>query len=453
MAANIPPHNDDAEKSLLGAVIQKEEALADALELVNAEDFYRDHHKEIFRAITILQDRNIGVDPITVAEELKTRKSLEMVGGVAYIYDLPSFAPTISNAKEYAKIVSEKSVLRQLIQSSKEIIDESYLAEGTAEQVVDNAEQRILDIGKGRQSKDYSDMNSIMQETLNKLESLKDHQGKYTGLPSGFEKLDNMTSGFQKSDLIILAARPSVGKTAFSLNVALNAALQGKSVMFFSLEMAGEQLGQRLLSIRSKVGLKKIKDGSVFNNTEEFNRLTETIGELGNTNIAINDTSGISIAEIKNKCRRLQASKGLDLIIIDYLQLMDLGEKRVENRTQEVSALTRRVKGLARELDCPVILLSQLSREIEKRKGSAPQLSDLRESGSIEQDADIVLFLSKKMDGEYEEEGIRTLTIAKHRNGETGMVDLAWKGEYTQFGNLDNYTPLPSAKPEKDAPF
>lgn len=452
MPPNIPPHNDDAEKSLLGAVIQKEEALADALELINAEDFYRDNHKEIFRAIAILQERGIGVDPVTVTEELQKRKSLDMVGGMAYIYELPSFAPTISNAKEYAQIISEKSVLRQLIDSAREIIDDSFLAKEPAEQVVDNAEQRILDIGKKRQSKDYSDMNSIMKTTLSKLEELKDHKGGYTGLPSGFKRLDDITSGFQKSDLIILAARPSVGKTAFSLNVALNAAMQGKSIMFFSLEMAGEQLGQRLLSIRSKVGLKKIKDGSVFNDTEAFNRLTETIGELGNTNIAINDTSGISIAEVKNKCRRLKASQGLDLIIIDYLQLMDLGEKKVENRTQEVSALTRRVKGLARELDCPVILLSQLSRDIEKRKG-APQLSDLRESGSIEQDADIVLFLSRKMEDDYEDENTRVLTIAKHRNGETGAVDLGWKGEYTKFLDSDSHTKIPSPMPEKDSPF
>lgn len=453
MPANVPPHNDDAEKSLLGAVIQKEEALVDALEVVAPDDFYRENHKEIFKAITILHDNGVGVDPVTVTEELKKRKSLEMVGGMAYIYDLPSFAPTVSNAKEYATIISEKSMLRQLIESSKDIIDDSYLGKEPAERVLDNAERRILDIGKNKQGKDYSDMNSIMKETLNKLESLKDHEGEYIGLPSGYKKLDEITSGFQKSDLIILAARPSVGKTAFSLNVALNVALREKSVLFFSLEMGGEQLGQRLLSIRAKVPLKKIRDGSVYNNMEEFNRLTETIGELGNTNIAINDSSNISIAEIKNKCRRMKASQqGLDLIIIDYLQLMELGGE-TEGRVQEVSALTRRAKGLARELDCPVILLSQLSREIEKRKGSAPQLSDLRESGSIEQDADIVFFLSKKMDGEYEEPGIRILTIAKHRNGETGSIELAWKGEYTQFGNLDKHTPTPSAKPEKDSPF
>lgn len=449
MPANIPPHNDDAEKSLLGAVLQKEEALADAMEIIKDEDFYRDPHKEIFKAITILNQKGIGVDTVTVSEELKKRKSLEMVGGTAYIFELPTFAPTVSNAVEYAKIIAEKSMLRQLIASSTDIIDQSYLGKEPAERVIDNAEQQILDIGKNRQGKDYSDMSIVMKETFEKLQSIKDHAGGLIGLGTGLERIDKMTSGLQKSDLIILAARPSVGKTAFSLNITLNAALEGASVLFFSLEMAKSQLGQRLLSIRSRVPLKKIKDGTVYNNPEDFDRLNETIGELTDLNIAIDDTSGISIAEIKNKCRRMKQSKGLDLIIIDYLQLMELGEK-VENRTQEVSILTRRVKQLARELDCPVILLSQLNRESEKRRG-VPQLSDLRESGSIEQDADLVIFLSKKVDGEYEYENERVVHIAKHRNGETGTIDLAWIGEYTLFRNLDTTTQTPP--PEKDTPF
>lgn len=450
MAANIPPHNDDAEKSLLGAVLQKSEALADALEVINADDFYRDQHKEIFRAISVLQQENKGVDTVTVTEELKKRKSLEMVGGTAYIFSLPSFAPTVSNAKEYAKIIAEKSMLRQLIGSSTDILDQCYLAKDPAENVVDRAEQLILDIAKNRQGRDYSDMRTVMKTTLERLESLKDHDGEYIGLPTKLEKIDQITSGLQKSDLIILAARPSVGKTAFSLNLTLNTALEGASIIFFSLEMAKEQLGQRLLSIRSKVPLKKIRDGSVYNNAQETERLNEAMSELSETKIAIDDTSGISIAEMKNKCRRIKASQGLDLVIVDYLQLMDLGEKS-ENRTQEISTLTRRVKQLARELDCPVILLSQLSRDIEKRAGHTPQLSDLRESGSIEQDADLVIFLSKKMDGDYEEPNARIVNIAKHRNGETGVIELGWKGEYTQFTNLDTTTPTPP--PESETPF
>ena len=452
MAANIPPHNDDAEKSVLGASLQKEDALVDAMEIINADDFYRDQHKEIFRAMTTLNAAGIAVDTVTVTEELKKRKSLEMVGGTAYVFELPSFAPTVSNAREYAKIVSEKSMLRQLIESSTEIIDQSYSAESKAELVVDQAEQKIFEIAQNRQSKDYSTMKNVMESTLKKLEGLREKQGEYTGIPTGYTLIDQMTSGLQKSDLIILAARPSVGKTAFSLNVALNAAMnENANILFFSLEMASEMLGQRLLSIRSKVPLKKIFDGSVYNSPQEFERVNDAIEDLSNTNIYIDDTSGISVAEIKNKCRRLKAGPGLDLIIIDYLQLMELGEK-AESRVLEVSALTRRIKQLARDIECPVILLSQLSRDIEKRQGKGgkiPQLSDLRESGSIEQDADLVIFLSKKMIEDQEEPGVRVVNIAKHRNGETGTIELAWKGEYTQFGNLDKVT----VTPENEAPF
>ncbi len=452
MAVNVPPHNDDAEKSVLGAALQKDEALVDVMEIIKEDDFYRDQHKEIFRAMTALNGAGIAVDTVTVTEELKKRKSLEMVGGTAYVFELPSFAPTISNAGEYAKIVSEKSMLRQLIKSSTDIMDQSYLAEEKAEIVVDQAEQKIFEIAKNRQSRDYSSMKNVMESTLKRMEELKGKGDGYTGLPTGYEKIDQMTSGFQKSDLIILAARPSVGKTAFSLNVALNAALNSNAnVLFFSLEMANEMLGQRLLSIRSKVPLKKIFNGSVYNNPDEFERVNEAMDDLSGTNIYIDDTSGISVAEIKNKCRRLKAGPGLDLIIIDYLQLMELGEK-TENRVLEVSALTRRIKQLARDIECPVILLSQLSRDIEKRQGKGgkiPQLSDLRESGSIEQDADLVIFLSKKMIDDEEEPGVRVVNIAKHRNGETGTIELAWKGEYTQFGNLDKVT----MTPEKDSPF
>lgn len=452
MPVNVPPHNDDAEKSVLGAALQKEDALADVMEVITAEDFYRDQHKEIFRAMTTLNAGGIAVDTVTVTEELKKRKSLEMVGGTAYVFELPSFAPTISNAAEYAKIVSEKSMLRQLISKSTEIIDQSYTAEEKAEVVVDQAEQKIFEIAKNRQRRDYSTMKNVMESTLKRMESLRGHEGDYTGLPTGYKRIDEMTSGLQKSDLIILAARPSVGKTAFSLNVALNTAINSNAnVLFFSLEMAAEMLGQRLLSIRSKVPLKKIFDGSVYNNPAEFERVNEAMEELSKTNIYIDDTSGISVAEIKNKCRRLNSGPGLDLVIIDYLQLMELGE-RAESRVLEVSALTRRIKQLARDIECPVILLSQLSRDIEKRQGKSgkiPQLSDLRESGSIEQDADLVIFLSRKMHDDEEEPGVRVVNVAKHRNGETGTIELSWKGEYTQFGNLDHVT----VTPEKDAPY
>lgn len=435
MATNIPPHNDSAERSVLGASLQKEEALADAMEVITPEDFYREQHKEIFNAMLNLNREGKGVDTVTVTEELKKRKSLEMVGNT-YVFELPSFAPTVSNAKQYAKIIAEKSMLRQLISSSTDIMDQSYSGQDTAEIVVDRAEQMILDIAKNRQGQDFSSMRNVMETTLERMQSVKDLNGGLIGLTTGFSQLNKITSGFQRSDLIILAARPSVGKTAFSLNVALNAAAEGASILFFSLEMGKGQLGQRLLSIDSKVGLSRIRDGTVYNNPEEYDRVNESMGKLSETNIFIDDTSGISIAEMKNKCRRMKAGPGLDLIIIDYLQLMDLGEK-VESRTQEVSALTRRVKQLAREMDCPVVLLSQLSREIEKRPGKLPQLSDLRESGSIEQDADLVIFLSRKLVDDVEEENIRVVNIAKHRNGETGTIELAWRGEFTQFYDVD----------------
>jgi len=450
MAVNIPPHNDDAEKSVLGAALQSGDALIDVLEVINENDFYRDQHKEIFRAMISLNENDSAVDTITVTEELKKRKSLEAVGGVAYIFELPSFAPTISNAREYSKIVSEKSVLRQLIKSSTEIIDLSYQAEQNTESILDRAEQKIFDIAKNKQDKDYSTMKSVMESTMNRMELLKDNKEEYIGMATGFERLDQITSGLQKSDLIIIAAQPSVGKTAFSLNIALNAATKNKKkILFFSLEMPKEMLGLRLLSLKSRVPLKRIFDSSVYNNQAEVEQVNEALEILSESEIYIDDKAGVSIAEIKNKCRRLKAESGLDLIVIDYLQLMDLSEK-TENRATEVSKLTRRIKQLARDIECPVILLSQLNRDVEKRGGSKiPQLSDLKESSSIEQDADLIIFLSRKMvDGE-EERGVRVVNIAKHRNGETDLFELSWRGEFTQFGNLDKRT----VTPEKESPY
>lgn len=462
MADRIPPHNDDAEKSVLGAIMQSKDALLDVTEILEDEDFYREENKEIFRGVLALHQEGKNVDSVTLVEELRKRKSLDMVGGLSYVHGLPSFAPTVSNAKQYAEIVAEKSTLRTLISTSTQIMDDSYMEKEDTELIVDRAERSILDIGQNRQKRDFTPIGRVLKDNLKRMEEISKMKGDLIGLTTGFADLNDKTSGFQKSDLIILAARPSVGKTAFALNIALKAALNENAkanVMIFSLEMSKESLGQRLLSIDSRVELKRIRNGKAVSDSSDMAKLNETHERLADTNIEIDDTSGISIAEMKNKCRRMQSEKGsLDLIIIDYLQLMTLGE-RVENRTQEVSALTRRIKQLAREMDCPVLLLSQLSREAEKR--DYPQLSDLRESGSIEQDADIVIFLSKvplkknkdgangnninyNKDGELEKpkyvENERRVEVAKNRNGETGAFNMMWIGKHTRFEDKE-FTP------------
>lgn len=434
MEQRIPPHSDEAEKSVLGAMLLSKDALFDAQEVVKREDFYNEAHREIFDGISALYRRNEPVDVLTVTEELSKRKTLEMAGGRAYVAYLSTQVPTTANVSQYGKIVAEKSVLRQLIAASGDILDESYQEKITPEEVLDSAERRIFEIARGRQKNDYVHIKDVLWKNIEKLDELSKMEGNITGLTTGFADLDAKTSGLQKSDLVMIAARPAMGKTAFALNIAQNAANKANAtVMIFSLEMSTEQLGQRLMSMESRIEMQKLKKGNL--ETSDWDQIHIALDALSKTNIIIDDSVGITAMEIKNKCRRLKAECGLDLIIIDYLQLMTY-EGRAESRQQEITALSRFLKLLAREMDCPVIVLSQLSRAPEQRQDHRPILSDLRESGSIEQDADIVMFLYRD---EYynpettEKPNVCDVIIAKQRSGPTGTVELAWLGKYTRF--------------------
>ena len=436
MEERIPPHSDDAERSVLGSVMKNKEALFDVLEILTPDDFYSEIHKEIVSAVRDLNRASSPVDVLTVSEELKKRKTFEMVGGRAYVASLTTMAPSTANASAYAKIIKENAVLRRLIEVSSDIVEKSYRQKTDAAQVLDYAEQGIFDIARMNQKKDFTALKDILWTNMDEIDRMAEQEGRLTGLTTGFADLDARTSGLQKSDLIILAARPSMGKTAFVLNVAQNAAIRGNAkVLIFSLEMSKEQLGQRLLSIDSCVELSKLKTGDLSRG--DWEDLNIAIDRLSKAEIYIDDTPGISVLEMKNKCRRLKAEKGLDLVIVDYLQLMSI-EGKTEGRQQEVSTLSRMLKQLAREMECPVIVLSQLSRAVEQRTDHRPQLSDLRESGAIEQDADIVMFLYRD---EYynpettEKPNTCEVIIAKQRNGPTGSIDLAWLGKYTKFAD------------------
>lgn len=433
MEERIPPHSTEAEKSVLGAALLSKDALFDVVEVVKPQDFYDKNHKEIFEAMLDLNRKNVPVDALTVAEELKKRGSLDMVGGRAYVASLSSGTPTTSNALEYGKIVAEKASVRRLIDTADDIVVKGYEGGMDANQMLDYAESGIFEISQLRQKGQYAHIRDVLISNIEIIDKASQMEGGLTGITTGFKYLDTMTSGLQKSDLIILAARPAMGKTAFALSLALNAAVKGRaSVMMFSLEMSKEQLGQRLLSMESKVDMQSLKTGRL--ERRDWDDINIAMDVLSGANIHIDDTAGITIMEMKSKCRRLKAEEGLDLVVIDYLQLMT-PEGKSDSRTQEISVISRNLKLLARELDCPVIVLSQLSRAPETRTDHRPMLSDLRESGSIEQDADIVIFLYR--DEYYNEDtespGECEVIVAKHRSGPTGTVKLAWLEKLTRF--------------------
>ena len=436
MLEKIPPNNIEAEKSVLGAAMLSKDALADVVDVVKPDDFYHAAHKEIFSIMIDLFTNNVSVDIVTVCEELKKRKALELVGGRAYVASLSSEAPSTSNAAEYAKIVAEKASMRQLIKTAEEIREKGYEEAMDAREILDYAENGIFKIAQQRQSSDYAPIKEVLVENLAMIDKAIATQGQVVGLPTGFKRLDELTSGLHKSDLIIVAARPAMGKTAFVLNIAQNTAIRsGATVLIFSLEMAKAQLGQRLLAMEARVEMQKIKTGNLERN--DWERIQMALDSLSKSNIHIDDTPGITILDMKNKCRRLKAEKGLDLIIIDYLQLMN-SQGKSDSRQQEISTLSRHLKLLAREMDCPVIVLSQLSRAAEQRTDHRPILSDLRESGAIEQDADMVMFLYR--DDYYnkdnsEKPGVCEVNLAKHRSGPTETFDLTWVARYTKFSD------------------
>ena len=409
------------------------DALYEVLEAVRAEDFYDENNKEIFSAVVELSKRNAPVDALTVSEELNKRNSLKMVGGRGYVASLPAETPTTANAGEYAKIVAEKASVRRLIKVADDVSSKGYGDEMDAGSILDYAETGIFEISQQRHKGKYAHIKDVLLENIEIIDEASKHEGGLTGITTGFRDLDSKTSGWQKSDLIILAARPAMGKTAFALSLALNAAIKGgASIMIFSMEMAREQLGQRLLAMESKVDMQKLKTGNL--DRRDWDDINLALDALSGTNINIDDTPGISIMEMKSKCRRLKAEKGLDLVIIDYLQLMN-PEGRADSRTQEISVISRNLKLLARELDCPVIVLSQLSRAPEQRTDHRPMLSDLRESGSIEQDADIVIFLYRDeyYNTDTEAPGECEVILAKQRSGPTGTIKVAWLDKITKF--------------------
>ena len=435
MKERIPPHNEEAEKSVLGAVMLNKDVLSEVLEEVTADDFYNESHREIFRAIWELYKENTAVDMLTVCEELKKRKALDMAGGRAYIATLTAEVPSTANAVEYAKIVAEKATLRQMIKTSEDITEKGYDAKMDAGEILDYAESGIFKIAQKRQKNDYAKIQDVLLTNIKIIDQAAQNKDKIVGIPTGFKDIDEKTSGLQRSDLIIVAARPAMGKTAFALNIAQQSAVKaGSSVIIFSLEMSKEQLGQRLLAMQARVEMQKLKQGDL--DRKDWDRITMALDELNNTKIVIDDTPGISIMEMRNKCRRLKAEQGLDLVVIDYLQLMSL-QSKTDNRQQEISAISRNLKLLAREMDCPVIVLSQLSRAPEQRQDHRPILSDLRESGSIEQDADIVICLYRDdYYNEYTEKpGVCEVNIAKHRSGPTDKVELTWVSRYTKFSD------------------
>lgn len=437
----IPPHNDDAEKSVLGSVLLDKDALLDVLEVLRPEDFYSELHKEIYSAVEDIYRRSEPVDTLTVSEELKRRKTLEMVGGRAYIALLSTVVPSTANVVQYARIVAQKAVLRRLIRAASDIIEKGYQEKMDPEDVLDFAERSIFEIAQSRQTKDFQALRDVLWSNIQKIDELSKLNGNLTGLTTGFMDLDDRTSGLQRSDLIMVAARPAMGKTAFALNLAQQGSIRaGAKVLIFSLEMSKEQLGQRLLSMESRVEMQKLKTGNL--ERSDWDQINMALDKLSKTEIYIDDTAGVTVMEMKNKCRRLKAEKGLDLVVIDYLQLMSY-EGKNENRQQEISSISRFLKLLAREMDCPVVVLSQLSRAPEQRQDHRPILSDLRESGSIEQDADIVMFLYRD---EYynpettEKPNVCEVNIAKQRSGPTGTIELTWLGKYNRFVDKSRMT-------------
>ncbi|MBQ3661539.1 MAG: replicative DNA helicase [Firmicutes bacterium] len=442
----IPPHSDEAEKSVLGAALIDTETFYGISEILKPDDFYSESHKEIFRSMMDLYQRSEPIDVVTVSESLKRRNNLEAVGGRAYIAFLSTVVPTTANAVQYARIVSEKAMLRRLITAAASIVEKSYEEKLDADKVVDFAEATIFDVAKTKQTTEYSDLKDVLSTNLETIKEARERGGVLPGIPTHFQDLDKRMNGLHKSDLIIIAARPSMGKTAFALNIAQNVAMkEDKRVVIFSLEMPKEALGNRLISMDSRVDSRKLEIGDLSD--EELSDVLESIDRMSGKDVIIDATPGIGVMEMRNKCRRIDAQRKIDLIVVDYLQIMS-ADVPGESRQQEVSNISRYLKQLAREMECPVIVLSQLSRASEKRQGShRPMLSDLRDSGAIEQDADVVMFLHREdyyRTADEEPDNICEVILAKQRNGETGTVRLTWIPRFTKF--VDRYvegsTPL-----------
>lgn len=445
----VPPQNIEAEQAVLGAILLENEALFTALEIIKADDFYKQSHQKIFAAMVELAEEQEPIDLVTVTAKLSDQQELEQVGGVRYLTELANAVPTAANVDYYAGIVEEKALLRRLIRTATEIVQNGYSGAEDVKQLLSDAEQRIMEISNRKNSSGFVAIKDVLMEVFERVEFLFNNRDGETGIASGFTDLDRMTSGFQRSDLIIVAARPSVGKTAFALNIAQNVGVRtGETVAIFSLEMGAAQLVQRMLCAESNVDANKLRTGEL--EPEDWEKLTMAIGTLSEAKIFIDDSPTLTVMDIRSKCRRLKQEHGLGMVVIDYLQLIQGRGRSGENRQQEVSEISRTLKAIARELDVPVIALSQLSRSVEQRQDKRPMMSDLRESGSLEQDADIVGFLYRDdyYNDETDKQNIIEIIISKQRNGPTGTVELAFVKEYNKFVNLDHRYDVSDVPPE-----
>src|SRR5687767_7548732 len=435
------PHNLEAEKSVLGAILIQNEAFNHAAELIDAKDFFRTAHSRIFEKMIVLSERGDAIDFITLKEELSKSGELDDVGGPAYIASLADGVPRSANVEYYARIVKEKATLRNLIYSANKILAEAYEGEQEPDILLDEAERQIFSIAEDRIRAGFVPLRDLVQSSFATIEKLQQHKGAITGVPTGFLDLDEMTSGLQPSDLILVAARPSMGKTSFVLNIAQHIGTQtDMTVGFFSLEMSKEQLFMRMLTSEARIDAHRFRTG--YLNEKDYGRLSHALGTLAEAKVFIDDTASIGVLEMRAKARRLKAEHGLHLVVIDYIQLMQ-GRGRFESRQAEIASISRSLKGLAKELHVPIVALSQLSRASETRADHRPQLSDLRESGALEQDADVVMFIYRAeqyrdADGNpnTEEQGTAEIIIGKQRNGPIGTAKLAFIKEHTRFENL-----------------
>lgn len=434
----VPPHDIEAEQAVLGSCLTDKDAVMDAVEKLRPESFYREDSKLIFEAIFNLYNRSEPVDLVTVKDELTSMGSFENIGGYEYLATLPDKVPTTTNVQKYIEIVEEKSTLRNLIKTANEIIELGYNPTEEVDSIMAGAEKKIFDIMQKKNQKSYTPIKDVLIESFTKLEELYNQKSKITGVPTGFADLDDKTAGLHGSDLILIAARPAMGKTAFALNIAAHAAIrENVPVAVFNLEMSKDQLVNRMLCMEAMVDSNKVMTGKL--DEDDWSKLASVVGPMSDAGIYIDDTPGISITEIRTKCRKLKMEKNIGLVVIDYIQLIQgSGSRKNGSREQEIAEISRSLKILAKELNVPVIALSQLSRAVESRPDHRPMLSDLRESGSIEQDADIVMFLYRDdyYNPDSEEKDISEVIIAKHRAGSTGTIKLLWMGNYTKFVNL-----------------
>lgn len=437
----MPPQNVEAEQSVLGSLMIDKNAIIKIADLISPEDFYKDTHAKIFEAMLYLYESHEPIDLLSISNRLKETGHLEQVGGNSYLASLANTVPTAANIVHYAKIVEKKAILRKLIDNASQIVVNAYDEKNEVEDVLDEAERKIFAVSQKHIRQDFTSVKPILEEAFDRIDELSKNKGKLRGVPTGFRDLDKILSGLQESNLIILGARPSMGKSSFVMDIARQAAVQAKvPVGIFSLEMSKGELIDRLICSQARVDLWKMRTGNLSSSGEndDFSRIGHAIGVLSEAPIFIDDTAGLNVMEMRTMARRLQSEHGLGLIIIDYLQLIE-GRSNVENRVQVVSEISRSLKGLARELRIPIIALSQLSRGVESREDQKPKLSDLRESGSIEQDADVVMFIYREdfAKKNAEKTGIANIIIAKHRNGPIGEIELYFKQEYTSFQDMD----------------